>query len=473
MIFNSFQFLWLFPIIFAGYYLIGSLAKKRLWRKADNILLLVISYVLYMQHRPDFALVLLGVTAITYFAALIIERKQAYGRKKYIIFFGALLALLPLLVFKYTGFISSVLTDLTGMGGPVGLNWVIPLGISFFTLQAVAYLFDVYYQRVKAEHDWWDYMLFVSFFPQILAGPISRAADLLPQIKAQREFNYNKAVEGMKWLLWGMFMKVVMADRLGIYVDSVLDNYIYNTGASCLVASFGYTFQIYGDFAGYSFMAMGVGKLMGFDLINNFRRPCLAVSVSDFWRRWHISFSSWLKYFVYIPLGGSRCSKPRNYLNLLLTFFVSGAWHGANWTYIVWGTMHGVFLIIEKILGLHKYENRHWWVIVPRIIITFILVTSTRVFFRMPSIDDAWDCIVRIFTEFGSLPVKFNRDSIYALLSIGVVLIVDIFMEIKPNAKVLMSSQYTVVRWATYLILTVAIVMFGVVDSGQFIYVRF
>lgn len=200
-------------------------------------------------------------------------------------------------------------------------------------------------------------MLFVSFFPQIMSGPISKAKDLLPQIKTCRKFDATMATQGLKWFVWGLFLKVMMADRLGMYVDKVLDNYIFNSGTSCLLAVVYYSFQIYGDFAGYSFMAMGVGKLMGFNLINNFQRPYLSTSITDFWRRWHISLSTWLKDYVYIPLGGSRCSKGRNYWNIFVTFLVSGIWHGANWTFIFWGILHGMFQVIEKNAWLAEMYN--------------------------------------------------------------------------------------------------------------------
>lgn len=347
------------------------------------------------------------------------------------------------------------------------------MGISFFTFQAVGYLFDVYYQRIKAEHDWWDYMLFVAFFPQILSGPISKAKDLLPQIKRERTFDYDKAVQGLKWILWGMFMKVVMADRLGLYVDKVLDNYMYQSGTSCLAASILYTFQIYGDFAGYSLIAIGVGRLLGFDLINNFNHPYLSIGITDFWRRWHISLSTWLKDYVYIPLGGSRCSKLRNYWNIFVTFLVSGIWHGANWTFIVWGVLHGVFQIIEKALGLQKCESKKAWVVMPRIIITFLIVNFLWLIFRMPTIGDAWACFLRILTEHSALNLPTETNTLYCVSSVLVVLLSDIYMERHPSPRILLHSRHRMVRWMVYLALTISIVMCGVLDSGQFIYASF
>lgn len=316
-------------------------------------------------------------------------------------------------------------------------------------------------------------MLFVAFFPQILSGPISKAKDLLPQIKAERAFDYDRAVQGLKWVLWGMFMKVVMADRLGLYVDWVLDDYIYNSGISCLVASIGYTFQIYGDFAGYSLIAIGVGRLMGFDLVNNFRHPYLSVSITDFWRRWHISLSTWLKDYVYIPMGGSRCSKARNYWNIFVTFLVSGIWHGANWTFIVWGVMHGVFQIVEKAFGLQRRESKSLWVAVPRIFITFLVVNFLWLIFRMPTIQDAWACMARILTNRDALFLPTKIPLLQTVTAVLLVAASDIWMELKPDARAFMNSNKKWVRWATYLVLTISLVAFGVLDSGQFIYVSF
>jgi len=253
---------------------------------------------------------------VTYWGGHILENKDKseeiqVGQRKKLIWLFALLGLLPLLVFKYYNFINESIFDLLSAIGLrfqlPGLNWVIPMGISFFTFQALGYLFDVYYKRISAEKDFLTYALFISFFPSIVAGPINKASLVIPQLKAMRPyFDYEKAVKGLKFLLWGMFMKVVVADRMGLYVDTVLPNYMNYTGVTCFAASIFYTVQIYADFAGYSLMAIGVGKTLGFELTENFRRPYFAVSVTDFWRRWHISLSTWFKEYVYIPLGGNR-----------------------------------------------------------------------------------------------------------------------------------------------------------------------
>ena len=480
MIFNSFQFVWLYPIIFIGYYLLSCLLGKNLperQRKTSNALLLSVSYGLYAQTNAAYTLILLGVTFVTYFFALLIERNENDRPKKLLIACGSLLALLPLLVFKYYNFIitssNELLESIHCTTVLPGLNWAVPIGISFFTFQAVGYLMDVYYQRIKAERNWWDYMLFVSFFPQIMSGPISKAKDLLPQIKSYRHFDETMAAQGLKWFIWGLFLKVMMADRLGMYVDKVLDNYMLNSGTSCLLATIYYSFQIYGDFAGYSFMALGVGKLMGFNLINNFQRPYLSTSITDFWRRWHISLSTWLKDYVYIPLGGSRCSKARNYWNIFMTFLVSGIWHGANWTFVFWGILHGVFQIIEKMFGWQKVSTTNLPVRIGRIFLTFAFVTIAWIFFRQPTIGDAFGVIERIVTDHGALFKPSNKDVVFSLLSIGIVACVDLTREFMPKRFYQFTQAPTAIRWCVYWALLLLVLLSGVFDSSQFIYVSF
>ena len=480
MIFNSFQFVWLYPIIFIGYYLLSCLLGKNLperQRKTSNALLLIVSYGLYAQTNAAYTLILLGVTFVTYFFALLIEGNENDRPKKLLIACGSLLALLPLLVFKYYNFIitssNELLESIHCTTVLPGLNWAVPIGISFFTFQAVGYLMDVYYQRIKAERNWWDYMLFVSFFPQIMSGPISKAKDLLPQIKSYRHFDETMAAQGLKWFIWGLFLKVMMADRLGMYVDKVLDNYMLNSGTSCLLATIYYSFQIYGDFAGYSFMALGVGKLMGFNLINNFQRPYLSTSITDFWRRWHISLSTWLKDYVYIPLGGSRCSKARNYWNIFMTFLVSGIWHGANWTFVFWGILHGVFQIIEKMFGWQKVSTTNLPVRIGRIFLTFAFVTIAWIFFRQPTIGDAFGVIERIVTDHGALFKPSNKDVVFSLLSIGIVACVDLTREFMPKRFYQFTQAPTAIRWCVYWALLLLVLLSGVFDSSQFIYVSF
>lgn len=471
MIYNSFNFLVFFPLIFLLYYVIPAC-----YQKGRNVFLLLVSYLLYLNWKPVYALILLGVTLVTYHGARLIEKHE---KKKLILVSGGTLSLLPLLFFKYFDFINEqvyVFMSLLGLRYDLqGLNWAIPIGISFFTFQALGYLFDVYYEKIEAEKDFLTYALFISFFPSILSGPINKAALIIPQLKNLRPyFDYEKAVVGLKMLLWGMFMKVVVADRVALYVDTVLPSYMNYTGVTCFVASFFYTIQIYADFAGYSLMAIGVGKVLGFELTENFRRPYFAVSVTDFWRRWHISLSTWLKDYIYIPMGGSRCSKVRNYWNILVTFLVSGIWHGANWTFIVWGGLHGIAQIVEKAIGQQKCEYG-WFGKSVKILITFLLVNFAWVFFRMPTLGDACGVIAHIFDVHQSMAFEITSKHIFVLMMLGTVIlfIKDWTDEFAPNKLRLFENKNRIVRWGSYFSVIILIMLTGVFDAGQFIYANF
>lgn len=451
--------------------------------KRGNFLLLVLSYALYAQWNPVFTLVLLHVTFITYCGALTVE-KGGENSKKSLIWTFVLLAISPLLIFKYYNFFADSIADILSKIGLSmtlpGLNWAIPLGLSFFTFQAVGYLLDVYKHRIKAEKNLLDYMLFVSFFPQILSGPISKASELLPQIKAKRTLEEKQVITGFKLLLWGMFMKTCMADRLGIYVDSVYSNYAYNSGLTCLLASFAYTMQIYGDFAGYSLMAVGVGKTLGFDLVNNFSRPYFSTSITDFWKRWHISLTRWLTTHIYINLGGNRCSRTRQYVNILVTFLVSGLWHGANWTFVLWGIVHGIFQIIEKATGLDpkgklsmRLTHTKGLTIV-RIAITFLIVNFAWILFRSPDINTAMSILERIVMDNRIIVTTgIGVSAIVFFLPLLMVVVSETMEESTSGKFGLMNSKYAIVRWCSYLSLIVMILLFGVLDSSNFIYVSF
>ena len=390
-----------------------------------------------------------------------------------------LLGLLPLLVFKYYNFLNDSLSaGLSAIGlkfAMPGLNWAVPVGISFFTFQAVGYMLDVYHGRIKAEKDLLDYVLFVSFFPQVTSGPISTAEDLMPQIKATHTFDYDKGRQGLKWLLWGMFIKLVVADRLGIFVDTVYGNYIYYNGTACFAASIFYTIQIYCDFAGYSLMTIGIARTLRFNLIDNFRRPYLAISITDFWKRWHISLTRWLTRQVYIPLGGSRCSKSRTYLNIIITFLVSGIWHGANWTFIFWGLIHGMLQVMEKALGWQKYEGRNMAVKTGRICVTFLLVNIAWVFFRMPSIGDAFAVIGKMLTDPGFFDIREGFGNAAGVMMAFIGLFILVFKEVREEFFVdrMRWLNAPVVRWACYVVIFCLIISIGVLDSSQFIYVSF
>lgn len=473
MLFNSFNFWIIFPFIFLFFWIIPS--KQQLTKK---IFLITISYLLYINWDAAYSLILLGITLITFYGAKIISNTPTIHKRHILIALFTTLAFLPLLIFKYYNFIitsvTQILTDIGFRFELPGLNWAIPIGISFFSFQAIGYLLDVYHNRIKAEHNIIDYTLFVSFFPQITSGPISKAEDVIPQLKNLKPFEYAKATSGLKFLLWGMFLKVVVADRLGIFVNAVYENYQFYSGIDCFIASVFYSIQIYGDFAGYSLMALGIAKCLGIDLINNFERPYLATSITSFWKRWHISLTQWLTRQIYIPLGGSRTSKIKTYRNILITFIVSGIWHGANWTFIIWGAFHGIIQIIEKALSIQKETHKNKLIAIIRIIITFLLVNFAWIIFRIPSIDETWDIITKIFTSFSGdiLANTNNSDKLLMLTGILILLIKEITEEFF-NGEKLWSRINFGGRFIIYTILFIMIISIGVLDSGQFIYVSF
>lgn len=444
----------------------------------SNYFLILISYLLYARWNVGSMAILLGVTFISYSFALLISRHfTSSPHRKRVFYAGVLLALSPLLLLKYLDFFGQIVVDALSFVdirlSPIsGLNWIMPLGISFYSLQAIGYLSDVYHRRVEAERDWWNYMLFICFFPQIVSGPISKAETLLPQIKNARPFNEAQMIQGLKWLLWGMFLKVVVADRLGIVVDSIYNGYNHYCGLFCLIGSIFYSFQIYTDFAGYSFMALGVGMIMGFNLINNFNRPYLSKSITEFWHRWHISLSIWLRDYIYIPLGGNRCGQFKNRFNILLTFLVSGIWHGANWTFIIWGGIHGAIQVVEKQFGLAKLTS-HGVLSFTRIVVTFLLANFAWVFFRMPTINDAFMFIGKVFSDV-HLSVDIELKTVlWCLALILIVSLKDIADEYNIRRLRLLHHPSVAVRWSSYIIILVSILFCGVFDAGQFIYAMF
>ena len=473
MIFNSFQFIWLFPLIFIIYWTCHRLNRPHF--SLSKYVLLAISYGVYLQWNVFFGGVLVFVTLTTYLTALAIGR---YGQhRKPIIWTGTVLTLSPLLFFKYFNFLSqSGASALQWIGIDVAspeISWVVPLGLSFYTFQALGYILDVYRNKFDAEKNIVNYALFVAFFPQILCGPISRAESLLPQLRTPRAFSFAQGVSGLKLILWGVFLKVVVADRLGLYVDTIYSDYASFSGTSSILAALFFSIQIYGDFAGYSYIAVGVARLLGIDIIVNFRRPYFAQSVSEFWRHWHISLTKWLTDYIYIPLGGSRCGKLRTYFNLMVTFGVSGIWHGANFTFIFWGILNGLYLVIEKILGLNKQKSEGF-VRFLRIVFTFLIITLAWVYFRAPSISVANSLIAHMSSLGKPYIDTFVLSS--AALGVLILIIVESVMEFKPKYYSWFSDgsgAIRILRWAVYLNLLAIILLFGVLDASQFIYVVF
>lgn len=425
-----------------------------------------------------YALILLASTLITFFCGLLLERNAENERKKKTILAVSLVLNFSMLfVFKYYNFINGSIESLMSS---VGLRWsvpylnvLLPVGISFFTFQAAGYIIDVYRGTIKAEKNFLTYALFVSFFPVILAGPIQRAKNLIPQLKEKHPLVYDNVIGGLKMMLWGYFMKLCVADRLGTYVDSIFNNLPQHNGTSIAIASIFYTIQIYGDFAGYSLVALGCARTMGFRLPENFRRPYFSTSIKEFWKRWHIALSSWFMDYLYFPLGGSRVKYGRYLLNLMIVFLVSGLWHGAAWTFVLWGALHGVYQIIEALRKkwFGEPSHNHWWSKGLNMLFVFLLVNMAWIFFRANSIGDAFTAIAKMFTQ-PSMPFMSPMAMLFGMLSLMILLVKDFADEFHPKWK-LMASDNKMVSTVACALLSVYVILFGVLDSSQFIYFQF
>ncbi|MBQ8158889.1 MAG: MBOAT family protein [Prevotella sp.] len=472
MLFNSIAFLLFFPIVCVLYFAI-PVARVG----ARNMLLLVASYYFYMNWEPAYALLLMTSTVVTYLAALGISFYQEKSKKKLFLISSLVLNLSILFLFKYYNFLSeNVEWMLQRSGLSMDLpefSLLLPVGISFYTFQALGYSIDVYRGTTPVERNFATYALFVSFFPQLVAGPIERSNNLLPQFKQQHRFDYEGVMAGIRLMVWGYFMKLVLADRCGVYVDAIFNNVDMHNGGSYWLASLLFPFQIYGDFAGYSLIAIGVARVLGFRLMENFRRPYFACSIGEFWHRWHISLSTWFKDYVYIPLGGNRVGHLRQYVNLLVTFVVSGIWHGANWTFFCWGCLHGVLLCIEKAIGIGKQQYTgirkfcHW-------LVTFILVCVAWILFRANHLHDAMAVITGLFCKIGVPDISFAMftDLCLAALAIGILLLKELSEEFHWNLKVA-ESRYWLVRHSYIVVMTAMILLLGVLGGDQFIYFQF
>lgn len=476
MLFNSFAFILFFPIVCIIYWILPF--------KYRNIFLLIASYYFYMNWNPTYGILILFSSIVTWASAIWMSKKKSTNTKKNILVICLLINLGILFIFKYANFISASINDIFVILGIKmnipQMNILLPVGISFYTFQAIGYTIDVYRKNIKPESNFWIYALFVSFFPQLVAGPIERAKSLLPQFHIKHSFNTDKAVQGFRLILWGYFMKLVISDRLAVYVNSVYDNVSHHSSISLIVASIFFAFQIYCDFGGYSNIAIGCAKIMGFDLMINFNRPYLSKSVAEFWRRWHISLSTWFKDYVYIPLGGNRCSKGRNRINLLITFSVSGIWHGANWTFLIWGTLNGLFQIVEKLFKRNNkaireeritYKNKA--INICNVVITFILITFTWIFFRANNLSDSLLVIKKICQFKGPLFTNNIDSIIYGSFFMIILICSDILQEKNNDRHILLENSSKMVRYSSYIGIVILILMFGVFDSSQFIYFQF
>ena len=403
MTFNSWEFLLFYPIVALLYFV---LPKKLKWP-----MLLVASYYFYMCYQANLVFLILGTTFISWVASNIIERTENKKMKKLCLAVTLIVCLGVLFFYKYFNFLSGSVTSLIELFGgtpsPVVLNLILPVGVSFYTFQTLSYVIDVYRGDIKTERNFFFYALFVSFFPQLVAGPIERPGNLIPQLKNPKPWNNDDAIKGAKHMIVGFFKKVAVADLLSLYVNEIYNDVESATALGVIIATAMFAVQIYCDFSGYTDIAIGCARIMGIRLMQNFNHPYTATTIKEFWSRWHISLSSWFKDF---PLGGSRCSKPRHLMNLFIVFLVSGLWHGAAWTYVIWGAIHGIYQIIGNLtigkrnallekVGLSK---KHPVVIYARRVIVFVLVCFAWLFFRANSTADALYLVKVLFTGFGT-----------------------------------------------------------------------
>lgn len=400
---TSFSFLLFFPIVFLLHYLVFSKNKD-----VQNVFIILSSCVFYGWWDWRFLGLVLLTAVSTYYSGVLMGRNQETKVRKRINITAIVLNLGILFCFKYFNFFVQSFVDLlhaVGVNLSVStLRIVLPIGISFYTFSALSYTIDVYQKKIEPTKDILAYIAYIVFFPSILSGPINRADKQLPQFIKLRKFDYDKVMEGTKLLIWGLFVKLCVADRLGIYVDSVYSNLSQHTGMTMFFASVVYTIQIYADFSGYSLMAIGLGKMLGVDLQTNFVRPYFSTTVTEFWRRWHISLTTWFRDYLYFPLGGNRCSRQRWIFNTMLVFIISGLWHGAAYTFLIWGTIHGLCMVIEKVIYGDKIKsvgNTNIIIKSLKCLITFMIVNFAWIFFRANTLQDALYIDKQIFTMGG------------------------------------------------------------------------
>ena len=500
MLFNSFGYAVFLPIIFLLHWI-----TPRKWRWA---LLLAASCFFYATWGPEYIVVLLLTIVISYYAALYMEHagkqrgRSANGKKnrgvspsaKTVLVLSIIFCAGLLFFFKYLNFFSENVAALLQRFSipmqPFTLRLALPIGISFYLFQTISYLVDVYKGKIPAERHFGIYAVYISFFPKVMQGPIERGESLLPQLHKPRRFHYGQASYGMKLMAWGFFKKLVLADGLSIYVSQVYDNLPSYTGFSLMLATFFYAIQLYCDFSGYTDIALGSAGILGIRLSPNFRSPYFASSIKDFWGRWHISLSSWLRDYIYIPLGGSRVGRVRHALNIMITFLVSGLWHGASWNYVLWGGIHGALQIIEGFFPWNKKSSRfqtdrrlHAMLCIVTVPVTFLLVCFAWIFFRAATLQDAFYVIRNMFTGIGS-PYTYIDDCALQLgltfrnLVFHCLPLIPLFLfdlaSLKTDVIALISRQRFFIRWPVYILLLLVILLFS--EKGvttEFIYMQF
>lgn len=473
----SLEFIVVFAFFFWAYWLF---CKSR---QVQNLVLLFASYTFYayMDWR---CLSLLLITSLTTYLSGILMKGEGYAKflghdSRWWTGLGVIAFNLSILgYFKYAGFLGEVINDISNRHGSDGymssMKLILPIGISFYTFSSISYVVDCYRRQIVPTKDMVACLLYISFFPAILSGPIHKATKQLPQYLQTRVFNANLVMSGFKDFLWGAFMKLCVADRLGMYVDAVFSNLEFHNGSSFLVSSICYTLQIYADFAGYSLMAIGLGGMLGIKLQTNFVRPYFSKTITEFWSKWHMSLTGWFKEYVYFPLGGNRVSKPRWIVNIMGVFLLSGLWHGAAYTFIIWGAIHGIAQVVEKLAYGQRMKSIPKGlsiVNVLRILLTFSIVSFAWIFFRMPTAQDAFYVIKGIFTNLGS-PFVDMHTLFFAGVSLVILVMKDIVDEYVPKWK-LLKSDNKVVSFATCVLLLMFILLMGKLDGSSFIYFQF
>jgi alginate O-acetyltransferase complex protein AlgI len=477
MLFNSIGFAIFLVIVFSLYWMV----RKSL--PAQNLLLLTASYFFYSVWDYRFLFLLIFSTLLDFFSGLMIGGSQAHSKRKMWLWISITINLGFLGVFKYYNFFAASFAEFLSLLGfqsnPFLLEVILPVGISFYTFHGLSYVIDIYYKRIPVERNFADYAVFVSFFPLLVAGPIERATHLLPQIKHPRKFNYHQAVDGLRQILWGLFKKIVIADNCAETVNFVFSNSSSQSGSTLIAGSVLFAFQIYCDFSGYSDIALGTARLFGIELLRNFAFPYFSRDIAEFWRRWHISLSSWFRDYVYVPLGGSRGSIFQKVRNTFIIFLLSGFWHGANWTFIAWGALNALYFMP---LLLQNKNRRHLETAAEgrmfpsareffSIVITFAMTTLAWIFFRSESMAQALSILRRIFSR-----SSVNVPEIDQLWLIPVLLIFIVVEWIGRSDKYaierLLIKTPWVVRWSFYYGLSIMILLLSG-EEKQFIYFQF
>lgn len=465
MLFNSPAFLLFFPVVTIVFFLL-----QHKWRW---LWLLAASCYFYMFFRPIYILILFFTIAVDYTAGILIENSNDKKHRKLWLVASLLANIGVLIFFKYINFFGQTWYDLTGLGsatnGPL-LNIILPVGLSFHTFQAMSYTIEVYRGNQKAERHAGIYALYVMFYPQLVAGPIERPGHMLPQLHKEQHFDYDKVSKGLRRMLWGFFKKLVIADRLSFFVNMVYAQPHQYTGWPLIWAILFFSFQIYADFSGYCDIAIGAANVMGFDLMENFKLPYFSSSVGEFWKRWHISLSSWFRDYVYIPFGGNRNGNSKWTFNILLVFAISGLWHGAAWTYVIWGILHAIFIIVEKMAG--RYIRLPQML---SIVLTFIVVTLAWVFFRAESVNDAWYILSHLRPSIDNLiglPLISSTSFVLSFLLTALMITTEL-IQVKQNELGISVAKKPILRYVMTYGLIMLIIIFGIFEEQTFIYFQF